>query len=109
MAAEYDHDPGDPLDILAEEASEVIKEVMKIKRFGLQGMPEWFAKTGKTPRDYVAQEIGDFIYAAQALVRRGLLTDDEIEAAVARKRNRMIELYGIERVIRFETEPYSVK
>ncbi len=98
----YDHDPGDPLDILAEEASEIIKEVMKIKRFGLKGMPEWFAATGKTPRDYVVQEIGDLLYIVQILAARGFHEEYEIDEAIDRKRVRMLELYGTARVEKFE-------
>lgn len=98
----YDHSPGDPLDMLAEEASEIIKEVMKIKRFGLQGMPEWFAATGKTPRDYVIQEIGDLTYLVQVLISRGFINEADIQHAVCLKRERMIELYGLPRITELE-------
>lgn len=85
---------GDPLDMLAEEASEVIKEIMKARRFGLAGSPEWVAAGNKPPRDNIVQEIGDFMAVLYILQSRGFVTPQEVSAASATKLERLIELYG---------------
>lgn len=94
----YDCDPGSLLDMLAEEASEVIKELIKARRFGMQGIPEWLKQGGKSPRDNIVQEIGDFVCIVDALILSGFVTAIEIRSASMHKYKRLVELFGQERV-----------
>lgn len=89
---------GDPLDVLAEEATEVIKEVLKARRFGLSGTPEWVAEGNPTPRDAIVQEIADFQVVLSMLVSRGFVTQAELDKARARKMGRLIDFYGTDAV-----------
>lgn len=49
---------GDPLDMLVEECSEVIKAVMKARRFGFTGAPGY---TGIKPFEEIVKEVGDVL------------------------------------------------
>jgi NTP pyrophosphatase (non-canonical NTP hydrolase) len=83
---------GNPLDVLVEEAAEVIQAVMKIKRFGLAGTR---GPGHQTPREKLVQELGDLIVVAAWLSQDGVFTDEEMEAAMDNKVERLKELFGI--------------
>lgn len=90
---------GDPLDMLAEECAEVIKERIKALRFGIEG-DEYVREHGNpSPRERILQEIGDLLFVVDALVARGTFSKDEIAFAKQRKRARMEELFGIKKVM----------
>lgn len=79
---------------LVEEASEIIKEVMKGKRFGLDGSPEWIAEGHKSPRENIVQEIGDVQVIVEDLIESGEITEGQLSLARANKRARMKQFYG---------------
>lgn len=67
--------------ILQEEAAEVIQEVSKVQRFGLDSTH----KSGKTNQLALEQEIGDFLAMVELLRERGIVTDTGLEIAKASK------------------------
>lgn len=87
---------GDPLDMLGEEASEIIKEIFKAKRFGLEGDPVWLASSfdNKPPRLNIVQEIADLMYVSEMLQQRGVFSKDELAWAFRNKADRMYALFG---------------
>lgn len=90
---------GDPLDILIEECSEVIKEVAKSHRFTLEG-DEYVSKMGNpSPRIRILTEIGDLLFILDVLVDRGIFTRQEYEQARKAKFARMFELFGSDKVL----------
>src|ERR1700754_2366445 len=84
---------GDPLDMLAEEASEVVKERMKWLRFGMRGDLSY---TGITPYDALHQECGDFLAILVHLIMTGVLDAQKITLAAKVKQVRVKELFGTE-------------
>ena len=66
------------LDILAEEAAEIIQIVSKIKRFGYESR---CTITGIPNRELLEMEIGDFEHLKERLIRQGELRKNAIEAA----------------------------
>ena len=91
--SKYGVEAGDPILMLAEEASEVIKECMKAQRFGLAGTKVWLANGGLSPRENIVQEVGDFLVIVDRLVANGVMGWDEIEGAKAKKRERLRKLF----------------
>jgi len=89
---------GDPLDMLAEEASEIIKAVMKHKRF--EGTTAYFNSAGTSARDELVMEIGDLLAVIDIILKRKMLgiTDQEIAAAKTAKFHRLKENFGYEHV-----------
>ena len=69
---------GDPLCMLAEENSEVIKEIMKAKRFGLLGCLEWTSKGNPPPIENIHRELGDVFAVIDILVDLGVLDFEKI-------------------------------
>jgi NTP pyrophosphatase (non-canonical NTP hydrolase) len=70
------------LDILQEECGEVIVEVSKCRRFGLDSV---HYKTGELHQDMLTQELGDVLAMMRLLVESGVVSMDALEAAGERK------------------------
>ena len=90
--SKYNCGPGDPFDMLAEEAAEVIQAIMKYKRFGLLDSPENYE--GTHPLDQIHREIGDFLAVLGMCVNESRLTPEYIETAVDDKIARLKEFFG---------------
>lgn len=90
----YKCDMGDPLDMLVEECAEVIQEMMKVRRFGMDGTPEWAAAGNDPPRLRLLQEIADLMVVIEILTARGIYTLTELDDARTKKRHRLLELFG---------------
>lgn len=99
-ATRYSVPMGDPLDMLVEECAEVVQEYMKMRRFGAMGTPEWIAADNQTPRQRLAQEIGDVLAVIEILERSSspqlMLRPHELADAKARKLAKLKELFGYE-------------
>ena len=65
------------LDILQEEAAEVIQAASKVKRFGLDN---WH-KSGCLQRENLTHEIGDILTMIDLLVEQGVIVQSELDAA----------------------------
>lgn len=94
--AKYKQPMGDLLDMLVEECAEIIKEVMKARRFGLDGNAEWLKEPGnKPPRDNIVQELGDLLEVIETMLAKGVLklTPEILAAAQKRKRDRLREYF----------------
>ena len=76
--------------ILAEEAAEVIQQVAKIQRFGIDNT-HLNSTEGITQRDKLAQEIGDFLCLVDALIDQGVVTEKELEQAKRLKANKLLK------------------
>jgi len=76
------------LTILAEECCEVGQRVSKALRFGIKEVQKGQPLSND---QRIAQELGDVICVANMLVGRGLFTHDEIQAAAADKRKRLMK------------------
>lgn len=74
------------LGILQEECAEVIVEVSKCRRFGLD---EYHYKTGVKHSTMLEMEIGDMLAMVDILVEQGILNPDELEVA---KENKKLKL-----------------
>lgn len=82
------------LDILQEECAEVIVEVSKCRRFGLDSV---HYKTGIEHRQMLEQEIGDVMALIEILVDRGLLSEQGLVDAYTAKKEKLKEwsnIYG---------------
>lgn len=67
--------------ILQEESAEVIQEVSKCFRFGLDG----YHKSGPTHREMLQNEIGDVLAMIDLLVDEGVVSTTGLEQAKAAK------------------------
>ena len=74
------------LDILQEECAEVIQNVSKCRRFGLDSV--YLNGTG-TQRDELVKEIGDVVAMIELLQEHGVVTDAEIDLAKQNKFNKL--------------------
>lgn len=70
------------LDILQEECAEVIQNISKCRRFGLENV---YLKGDGTQREQLVQEIGDMLLLVELLQAHQLFTDKEIQEAKTRK------------------------
>ena len=70
------------LDILQEECAEVIVEVSKCRRFGIDSV---HYKTNVPHREMLEQELGDVLAMVKLLLEDGVISADGIEAAAERK------------------------
>lgn len=75
------------LDILQEECAEVIQNISKCRRFGLEN--QYLKDTG-TQRDQLAKEIGDVMAMIELLKEHGVITQQELDLA---KRNKFVKLH----------------
>ncbi len=67
--------------ITQEEAAEVIQEISKVQRFGL----DTTHKSGKTNQAALEQEIGDFLAMVDLLLKNNIITEAGLAAASASK------------------------
>lgn len=67
--------------ITQEEAAEVIQEISKVQRFGL----DTIHKSGQTNQAALEQEIGDFLAMVDLLLKNNIVTEAGLAAASARK------------------------
>ena len=74
------------LDILQEECAEVIVEVSKCRRFGVDSV---HYKTNIQHRAMLEIEIGDVLAMIDILVDQGLITKDGLDAAVENKKRKL--------------------
>jgi NTP pyrophosphatase (non-canonical NTP hydrolase) len=74
------------LDILQEECAEVIVEVSKCRRFGLDSL---HYKTGQPHRDMLEQEIGDVLCMVELLHQAGVISEAGLMAAKQRKEEKL--------------------
>lgn len=70
------------LDILQEECGEVIVEVSKCRRFGLDSQ---HYKTGELHRKMLEQELGDVLAMIKLLIDSGTVTEAGLEQAAEKK------------------------
>jgi hypothetical protein len=74
------------LDILQEECAEVIQNVSKCRRFGLDNV--YLNGTG-TQRDELVKEIGDVVAMIELLKEHGVVTEAELAVAKQNKFNKL--------------------
>lgn len=70
------------LDILQEECAEVIQNISKCRRFGMENV---YLKGEGTQRNQLVQELGDVLLLVELLQANGLFTEQEVQEAKARK------------------------
>jgi NTP pyrophosphatase (non-canonical NTP hydrolase) len=75
------------LDILQEECAEVIQNISKCRRFGLENE---YLKDSGTQREHLAKEIGDMLAMVELLKEHGVITQEELDLA---KRNKFVKLH----------------
>jgi NTP pyrophosphatase (non-canonical NTP hydrolase) len=74
------------LDILQEECAEVIQNISKCRRFGLENV---YLNGSGTQREQLAKEIGDVLAMIDLLKEHGVIEQSELELA---KRNKFVKL-----------------
>jgi NTP pyrophosphatase (non-canonical NTP hydrolase) len=74
------------LDILQEECAEVIQNVSKCRRFGLDN--EYLNGTG-TQRENLVKEIGDVLAMIELLQEHGVVSEEELIIARRNKFNKL--------------------
>jgi hypothetical protein len=74
------------LDILQEECAEVIQNVSKCRRFGLDNV--YLNGTG-TQRENLAKEIGDVLAMIELLQEHGVVSEEELQLARRNKFNKL--------------------
>ena len=70
------------LNILQEECAEVIQNISKCRRFGMENV---YLKGEGTQREQLVQEIGDVLLLVELLQAHKVFTETELQAAKARK------------------------
>jgi len=80
------------LDILQEECAEVIQEVSKVRRFGLDTL---HYKTGLKHSTMLEMEVGDMLALIDILVEQGILDRDGLEIATENKKEKLKQWSGI--------------
>jgi len=76
------------LDILQEECAEVIVEVSKCRRFGIDSV---HYRTGELHSVMLEQEIGDVLALVDILIDQGVLDTDALDAAKESKRLKLMQ------------------
>ena len=82
------------MDILQEECGEVIVEVSKCRRFGLQNT---HYKTGQVHAEMLENEIGDVLAMVDILVEQGIISRDRLDIAKQNKKEKLTKwsnIYG---------------
>ena len=74
------------LDILQEECGEVIVEVSKCRRFGLDSL---HYKTGISHATMLATEVGDVLALVDILLEQGLLHKATLDVAIKNKKEKL--------------------
>ena len=72
------------LDILQEECAEVIQNVSKCRRFGLNNV---YLNGSGTQRENLVKEIGDVVAMIDLLKEHGIVSDEELDVAKQNKFN----------------------
>lgn len=76
------------LDILQEECAEVIVQVSKCRRFGLDSV---HYRTGELHRVMLEQEIGDVLALIDILADQGIIDTDALDSAKENKRLKLMQ------------------
>lgn len=87
--------PGDLMDMLGEEGTEVAKEVFKSHRFGLDGRMDGYA--GPTPIERIHSEVGDFLAVLEHLIDRRRLDPGRLDQAVKESHEKLRKLFDLHR------------
>ena len=74
------------LGILQEECAEVIVEVSKIRRFGLDTVHQ---KTGQNHKEMLSLEVGDVLAMVDILLEQGVLVQAELDVAKQNKKDKL--------------------
>ena len=74
------------LDILQEECAEVIVEVSKCRRFGVDSL---HYKTNLPHSTMLENEIGDVLAMIDILIDQGIISSDRLELAKQRKKEKL--------------------
>jgi hypothetical protein len=74
------------LDILQEECAEVIQNVSKCRRFGLNNV---YLNGSGTQRENLVKEIGDVVAMIDLLKEHGIVSDEELDVAKQNKFNKL--------------------
>lgn len=74
------------LDILQEECGEVIVEVSKCRRFGLDST---HYKTGLPHSEMLEIEVGDVLAMVDILLEQGVLSQDKLDIAKQNKKDKL--------------------
>jgi NTP pyrophosphatase (non-canonical NTP hydrolase) len=74
------------LDLLQEECAEVIVEISKCRRFG---MNEAHAKTGLTHAEMLTNEIGDVLTLVDWLIDNQYITQESLDIAKQAKKDKL--------------------
>ncbi len=74
------------LDILQEECAEVIVEISKCRRFGLNSV---HYKTGIEHKKMLEQEIGDVLAMIDILIERNIITIENLDIAKSKKKEKL--------------------
>lgn len=74
------------LDLLQEECGEVIVEVSKCRRFGLEGI---HAKTHRVHADMLAMEVADVLTLVDLLIEMDVISEDMLKAY---KKDKLVRL-----------------
>jgi NTP pyrophosphatase (non-canonical NTP hydrolase) len=73
------------LDILQEECAEVIQEISKCRRFGIDSRhPD-----GRPHQDHLEQEIGDVLFMIELLHEAGIVSEAGLQRAWLRKQEKL--------------------
>lgn len=80
------------LDILQEECAEVIVEVSKCRRFGVDSL---HYKTNLSHSTMLENEIGDVLAMVDILIDQGIISDANLELAKQRKKEKLKQWSGI--------------
>lgn len=78
------------LEILAEEAAEIIQIKSKIIRFGID---DYHPKNKLPNRQKLEEEIGHFLYVMNILIDNGTISQEGIDAGWEHKKNKMPKWY----------------
>ena len=73
------------LDILQEECAEVVQEVSKCRRFGIDS----YHPDGRPHRDHLEQEIGDVMFMIELLHEAGVVSEAGLQRAWQRKEEKL--------------------
>jgi len=71
--------------IAQEECAEVIQEISKIFRFGIDNQH----KDGMSHRDKLEQEVGDLLAMIDLMVEHQLIDSDNLQTAIQNKQNKL--------------------
>lgn len=80
------------LDILQEECAEVIVEVSKCRRFGIDSQ---HYKTNLAHSIMLENEIGDVLAMVDILIDQGIISSNNLELAKQRKKEKLKQWSGI--------------